>query len=297
MAMFMLGISSIEFTIDRPADATMLGIFWVSLGLAAFGLLVEARRDLYTFCIFATVFGVIAAIITGSVVVYGVDPHPVAGVVAVLTGAGSLACVIYLVRTQYGSEILPNVLRTEFADLPVHEVDGVQFVASQSAAELPVGGVLEIRVVVQNCWDRERTLVFRLKPERRITLNSAGLLFDRSACITLGPAEVGVLSIPIVAEANANGRYSLMAQPRVQGDGGARVRRRRAPELSSQIPAWMTALGALGGILVWGGGMPFKVVVRQSAHSEPGPVSALPVQTEILWQPDPQVLNPASRAV
>ncbi len=297
IALFATSIGSIEFAVEnREPNVVMFWVFGVGLAIAALGLFVEAKRELYAFCMFAAVFGVIAAIITGAVALLGTEPHPIAGAVAITTTLAVIACVAYMIKTQYGHDPLPNVLRQEFNRAAIYEVDGVQFAATQSGSDISAGEGFEIRVVAQNGWDTERTFIFGLKPERRISFNSARLVLEDSPSLTLAGGAAGVLSIPVIAEGKARGRYSLVAKPRVTGAAGTRVRRWRARPLGGQLPGWVTALGVLGGVLVWGGGMKFKVDVRRNKQAETKSFSPAPVVSEIVWSPEPSELVAAVRA-
>jgi hypothetical protein len=289
------GFSSVEFTVEsRPRDPTMIGVFAASLFVVALGMFVEAKRDLYGFCFAAVVLGFVTSILTGAVALLGASPHPIAAAVAVLSGGVVIACVVYLVRTQYGRDPLPDILRQRFDAARIAEVEGVQFAVCQSATELVAGEALTVEVVAQNCWDEERRLTFELRPETRVSINRAGLRIPGEPRLVLPAASVAVLAIPVVAEPKADGRFVLVASPKVSGEGGKRVRRRRARALSTHIPPWLTLLLLFGGMFVWGGGLKLRVrVTPRRGGAEPPPVVALEPRTRVIWQPEPDALAAA----
>lgn len=282
------GIGSIEFTVDsRPQNPTMHAIFALGAVVAALGMFAEARRDLYAFCGFGLVAAFIAGLLTGAVALLGTRPHPIAAGVSVVAWLGFVACLVYLLRIQFARDTLPDLLRKEFAPSAIYEVGGVQFAVRQSRTELAAGERFYVRVVAQNCWDRERHLTFVLDPELRVSLNRAGLKVPKEAKLRLPGGAVAVLTIPVEAESKAKGAYSLVARPKVSGSGGTRVRRRRAQAPSTRIPPWITALAALGGVLAWGGGMRLEVAVAQRRDGDvPVPGSPLEAETEVVWQPE-----------
>lgn len=289
-------VSSIEFTIEnRPHNPTMFWIFGVSLMVALAGLIVQAKRDLYSFFSFTMVFGALVAMITGAVAIMDTSPHPVAAAIATVMSAVSLGSLSYLLWTQLGSGRFPNVLKQSFPGVPLYEIDGVQFLALQSAVNTHASEPVEITVAAQNCWNAERVLVFKLEMQARMSLNRAKLVFEEAPELRLSAAEVALLHIPVVAEPGAAGTYSLVAAPRVLGRGGVRVRRRRVQTLPTYVPPWMTALGVLGGFLVWGGGMKFPLTVRQDGDPASGQVDGpLPVRAEVIWRPDSGDLEPTT---
>lgn len=295
VALFALAMTGIAFTSDSPTPAPAYLIFGAALGVAALGLYVELKRDAYVFSMFAVLFGSVTAMITGSVALLGQERHPVAVLVALLTTATVVASVVYILRMQYGREILPNLLRQEFPRSAIYEVDGVQFAATFGAGELEPENGLAIRVVAQNCWDVPRTLVFGLRSERRISFNKAGAHFPPEPSLVIPGASVAVLTIPVVMHPNANGRYALLADPRVQGSGGTRVRRWRAQGLNSSIPTWLTAIGPFLGFLVWGGGMKFKFQVRGTKGNADVEVSVPPPTEEVVWTPGPGLADEVVR--
>jgi hypothetical protein len=279
---------------DRPPSSASNLVFAAGLGIAALGLFAEAKRNLYAFSGFMTVVGFVTGMITGAVALMGSGPHPVAAAVAVLSVLTVIACVVFLVRTEYGREKIPNILRQQFHRSRIYEVDGVQLVPGQSQTEVNAGEQFEIRVVAQNCWDKERTLMFRLKSATRISTNKAGVKFPSEGKVTLPPGAVAALTIPVVAEPGAKGRYRLIASPKVSGEDGRRVRRWRAQAWPTHIPAWLTLLLAAGGVLggqghvllAWGGSE-LKVRVHPANQPAVGTTTPLDVQTEIVWQPGP----------
>lgn len=284
------GLTSVAFTRDGPIALETFLVFGIAAGIAALGLRIEAKRDLYAFSMVATVATFITAVITGSVALLGQQPHPVAGGVAIVATSALAACVYFLISTQYGRENLPNVLRERFHPSVIYELDGVQFVSAWAPEELSAGDGLLIRVFAQNCWDAPRTLTFGLKAGTRLSLVKEGLHFQASPEVTIPGAAVVLLTIPVVAHARAKGRYTLLAKPRVAGEGGTRVRRWRGKALGMRIPLWLTALGPLIGFVAWGGGITIKVRVAEGKRASE-PVRTPESLSEIVWCPEPDALT------
>jgi len=298
LSLLTAAFASMEFVVDeRPPNPTMYWVFAISMLFAAFTMLVEAKRDLHVFCLFAAFAAFVTGIVTGAIALMGMKPHPVAASVAILCGIVIVLCLVYVFKNQYGKETLPNILREHFSQAAIFEVEGLQFAATQSNKEIPAGQGFEIQAFVQNCWDSERTFTFGLKAETRLSLNKAGLKFCKDPTVVLPGGAVAVISIPVLADPNAKGKHTLTAMPKVVGSGGLRVRRRRAQGYSSGIPAWLTLLGPLFGFIAWGGGMKFRANILRNKQGE-GVIEQLPeIATEIIWKPDPTKLASISRAM
>ncbi len=277
--------TSIGFTSEdgEPASMTTYLVFAGSLVIIALGLVVEGKRDFVGVCKFTSVGGLIVAIITGAVAYLGVEPHPVAAGVAVLTGLIAIASAGYLIRTQLGTDPYPDILREEFGDGGAHEVDGVQFAVAHQT-DLRGGEATPVAVFAQNCWDHPRTFVFRLTPSKK---SKSPLIVEAQSRMELGPLEVGLLEIPVVAGLNAKGRYDFYVDVRVEGSDGKRLRRRRVEQYQRRTPGWLTAFAAIGGALVFGGGMKVPFLVREpKADAEAPDARPRPPVTKILWSPE-----------
>lgn len=296
IASIVAGVTSIDFTRDRPAEPAAVATFFLSTTVAALGLLVQARHDRYAFAMFSTVLAFVTGLFTGAVALLGEDPHPVAAAVALLALAALFGSVRYLVRSQFGREVLPNVLRERYDRALIHEVDGVQFVAEYGPHEPMAGAAVGIRVVVQNCWDAKRTLVFGLKTETRIALDRAGLHYAPEPRVEVPGASVVALTIPVLVHPRAKGRFTLLVSPRVEGTGGTRVRSWRGKAIGTRIPWWLTAIGPLFGFLVWGGGIKLRIRVQQ--HPQPFDLQLVAPEpsTQLVWAPEEELLRATVRA-
>jgi hypothetical protein len=91
------------------------------------------------------------------------------------------------------------------------------------------------------------------------------------------------VKIPIAAEPDARGRFSIDLRLDVSGSGGERVRPWRAGGLSRPVPWWVILLLAPVGALVWGGGIKIKVSAR--AQDAPDVVLPNPLR-EVIWRPE-----------
>lgn len=286
MAAFVAAFTSLEFSVEgRPYDPAMYWAFGISFGIASLGLVVEAKRDPYAASMVLTVVSFITGIITGSVAWFGQQPHPIALGVAILSTAAFLWCVVFLAHTQLRRETVPNLLRQRFDRSTIFEKDGVQFVATYAPTEIDAGGSFEVYLVAQNCWDAPRTLRLGLNTAARLTLERAGLHFAREPSVTLPGAAVAVLKIPVTAHPRSQGRFVLNATPKVEGSGGTRVRHWRARGIGMRIPGWLTAALMLAGVFAWGGGLRFKVRVRQNRYAVDAKPTTPEPTTEIVWRP------------
>jgi len=160
IAMKAAGISSIEFTIDtRPPNVTMYRVFGISMVTAACGFMIEARRDLHASCMFVTVF----AFITGAAL--GMEPHPVAAAVAVVDVLIVVACVVHMVRVQYGREVQPNLLRQQYHRSPRLACGSSSQRNSNVASVREGSGPALSRVADDGCSERDGVAVGRLPPD------------------------------------------------------------------------------------------------------------------------------------
>jgi len=287
-----------EFAVDdRPHNPVMYWVFGISMCIAAFTMSIEAKRDLHAFCMFTAVATFVTGIVTGAVALLGMKPHPIAASVAILCGLIIVFCLVHVLKNQYGKEFLPNILMQSFPQSAIYEVDGMHFASTQSHTEVLAGQGFEIQVFVQNCWDTEKTFTFGLKIETRLSFNRAGMKFCKEPKISLPGGTVSVMSIPVVAEAKAKGKYSIVASPRVTGSAGTRIRRRRAQGYRYGNPTWITLLGPLAGILVRDGGMKFKVNVAANKQETDTTVELPEIASEVIWKPEQRDLIAASRAL
>jgi hypothetical protein len=267
--------------VEAPDDTTRV-VFWSSFGVGALGLLAEARRDLFT--VLAVLCVVDVFVVMGAVgIALGTPaPTPVATAVAVASSVFLVAAFGYLIRDQYFRSGPPDVLRARFPKGEAFELDGVQLAVWAAPDALEAGQAFTVTVAAQNCWDQPRTLVLGLEPKH--ARRGRALRFARTAQLRLGGAEVGLLHVPVSVMAEAmDGAYALRLHPRVEGAGGARVRRRRGRAVPERVPAWRTVVGLALGELVWGDGITTAVQVRgRDGPAEPW-ASAPAVWSELIW--------------
>jgi hypothetical protein len=257
----------------------------VTLAIAIVGIVFEARNDLYGTAKSMTALGGLGAILAFFVGLYANRFADIALVVSGLLAILFLTSFLYLLYNQFRDGEVPNVLRERFGRSNVVEVDGVQMSVLTGGTTVVHGGHIEsVRVVLQNCWDAPREAVVRLSEDTRIFLGKSGdILFPDETEISLGPAEVVAVKIPIAAEPDARGRFSIDLRLDVSGRGGERVRPWRAGGLSRPVPWWVILLLAPVGALVWGGGIKIKV----SARPQEAPDVVLPDPLrEVIWRPE-----------
>lgn len=284
LALMAVGVAGLLIAEDTKNKSAPFWILGVCLPLMALVLWIEVRRDDFTAAKWVGFYSLATSVVTGLAVLNGGPGHPIAGATALLTMIVATGCGVYVFRTQRAKEILPNVLRNTFGAAAIREVMGVQFVAQPGTVTVSSGGAFDVEVLAQNCWDAQRTFTVKLKPEVRISFNRKRILVPNDASITLEGGEVGKLVIHCIAESGASGDHLVRVLPNTSGSAGIRVRKWRAAEVTSQIPAWVTLVGPLLGFIAWGGGMKIRVAVQPA--QVPGPESGEPShKTETLWRP------------
>ncbi len=274
-----------------------IGIWIVGVSVCVFflGMIVEARRDLYEFCGGLAVFSAITSVVT-FVFAALAEAGALAFSVALLTGLVSVGCGYYRYRMQRSPEPLRNYVREQAGDDAIHELDGIQFVVISTDSNIRAGESFEVQIIAQNGWDVERILQVRLTRERRISLNFAGLVFEKDTEMILPGGAAGAIMIPVRAEWRAKGRYPFAVSVQTRGRGGTRLRRWRAKVMPSQVPALLTFVGAFVGIVVWGGGMKFQAIVQNSGDHESGHVPVEPASVSLLWRPTQDELREMAKA-
>jgi len=278
-------IGSIVFVADPPRpEPAMFWMFWVGLGIAIVGLVIEARHDRYAVMKFLLVASLPVGVITFAVWRFGETPHPVAAAVAVACAVTLAFCTVVLVRSHLGREILPNVLARLVQPAAIVELDGVQFAVRSSALALQGGQTFEVEFLAQNCWSIPRTVQFGLKLESRFPLARGGIEAPPSASISLPGGAVGSLKVTLASAPDAGGKCSLLVDARVDGNGGVRVRRWHAQTFTKPLPAWARIAAAFGGLVTWGGGMRVRLTVRPTPGAA-RPVLPPPAPCAILWEP------------
>jgi hypothetical protein len=263
---------------DRGPTESMPAALPIGLLLVAFGLYLQARRDLYEVAMFGIIAGFAVGLISAAVWgVGGGDRHPYAPFVTVAMGVCIAVCAVYLVRAGRADPRYPDVLLARYGPNAA-ELEGVQFVfAGAQGPSVQPGGWIFIAFAVQNTWNAPRTLQFT--PFGK----DGGLSVPVNPSIQLGPAEVRLLRIPVIASANASGRASLQLDARVEGQGGTRVRNRRVRAFQPRVTGKQQALLLLGGALASGGGLKVQLpVAGPPAASGAAPTA---VTSELIWEP------------
>ena len=103
VAVLSAGMTSLVFDPDSAwKGQTNVLVFWLSLFVALIGLGLQARHDFYSFCFGSFFYSLITAVITGAVALIGKGSHPIAAGVAIITGAVTVFCVVYMLRNRPG---------------------------------------------------------------------------------------------------------------------------------------------------------------------------------------------------
>ncbi len=109
-AVIAAGMTSLVFTPDSAwKSETNVWIFWISLAVAAAGLFLQARHDFAAFCFGSFWYAMITAIITGAVAILGEDSHPIALLVAVVTGAFAAFSAGYVIWAKKREQVAVSV--------------------------------------------------------------------------------------------------------------------------------------------------------------------------------------------
>lgn len=259
-------------------------------------LIVEALRDFYIFCEAMLVICGVAGIVSGVIAWRNWRPSepPVTAIaVSIGTFLGALGALLYILRNQSDRRSLPNVLRLRFETSHIFEAKGVQLVLDPIWQSVSPGQTGDIHVYLQNCWNAERTITLEIQGKGGVLPSGDGLLYPSETSVTLGGAVVGSLSIPFRAESGAQGNYSLLLIARVEGSGGARVRKRRERAYPSGLPVWFQLLGmaaalvapVIGMTYLLGRGEKVQISVQgEPVHEERDP-EIPPPSWAVLWEP------------
>lgn len=256
---------------------------------AGTGLLVEAKRDFFYFVQYTAIVTPIAILISSAICFYGTEAHPYALTTAIISTIAFCASVTYLLWTQYSKDPFPNLLRTHVDDDAIVELHDVQLTAQQSGHHIDANSGASITFIVQNGADRERVVSFRLKPHRRLHFNRHGLLFEKTPSLTLAAGEAAMLTVPVLAEQKANGRYTLEAFPRVTEKQGVRIRRWRATPVKS-YPSWYRVVTALLLRTLISSDFVFEFHAKTSSLSPNVDKDPPPANIESIWTPSREEL-------
>jgi hypothetical protein len=282
-----LGVACISALVWHATGAALaLALLLAGVGLASWSALTFWRRDPIATAKLLLFVSVVPALVSFVWILNIPAPYgrvPWFGSAFTLVAA---VCATYLWRDSRRPEVLPNVLLDWANAAQVCEIDGVQLFARLLRRQ---DHGLELHVAAQSCVNAERVLTVRLSgpPLSR-------LRYPSQSTARLGPAEVGVLVIPMQPVPGPNAPGKLFLAPDVTGPWGARVRHWRAKAFERRIDPGMQVLLLLAGHIAWGGGLSVEVPRASSDAPPPGPeLAAESWQTR--WQPDPGLLRHAVR--
>jgi hypothetical protein len=278
-AFLAMSTAAISLVVGLIVDSIGPAPFIVALGaalVAAVLLWSEARRDVDAVLTLIAAFALLTGICLGIYVYSAREPGlaPEVSTVAAALTAAVLGFLTYR-RQHRESPDFPDVLGRQFGPTRILETDGVQFTGTLQPGQ---GGSPHFATIfLQNTFNGSRSVT--------ITFDAAGeaqyLRFYPEQRLTLGPAEVSAVTVPVVAPTYP-GQYSLYFSLGVAGEEGGRVRLRRARTASDRVKASTTAALLAVGHLTVGGGVRFTI----------GPLPEdiwaidLPAPTvKSLWQP------------
>lgn len=234
---------------------------YIAVGLAGFCgwvLVREFRRDLYQLCTYWIFFGFIGVI--GSLLLF--FHHPVIGAVfgasVVVSWIASIAAAF---RSVFIKDERPHRLLNRFGKDNLYEHAGVQIAVEIADLAAMSEGIFEVQVLLQNCWDQERSAEVMLRPRQGLIGRPGGAkVASQKEPLVLKGAEIGVLSIPV--EVTTAGRVVLQVTLRTSGIGGRRIWRRPAQTIPMRFPPVITVLLgviSLGTFWAWGGGLMVRI--------------------------------------
>jgi hypothetical protein len=258
---------------QAPAHGGALAVLLAATAFGGLGLYIEARRDLYAFSMYATVLASLTLIASIAVAAMFDGGRSVSIPLAVLAAIVGAATGTYIVRSQFGTDAVPNILRQRVPDSAIYEMHDVQFSGARTAASVSPTQAGEARIVLQNCADAPRTVHLRLVDKPALLSGAGRLIYAQPEPVRLGPGEAGELAIPVLASDAARGALDLYWSAKVLGARGRRIRKWHAQGLPPRIPLWLTAvLGAFallfGGLIAWGGGVRFRFQIVPGGRTD-----------------------------
>lgn len=264
-----------------PPASEFYWMLWLGWIFGTICLMLQAKRDLYTVCLFTSVTGFLIAFICGAVVLYGTEPHPITVGIAGIGAILMIASIVYIGWSEYGTDKMPNILRQHFRRSSIVEADGVQFVSFHTGQHVSPGESFKIVLFLQNCWNAERTVRFSLESE-----SNKSLIYPQETEFFLPPGAVMKVSIPVQAMQNIIGQFSLLGGVRVNRGEGSRIRRWHAQGHTPPISTTMRVLALVltkhffgrGGLKFEGQIMPSRML---NHTSDPEQTSS--IQTEFIW--------------
>ncbi len=253
-----------------------LWVFALSFAYVVLGLVLQLQRDPYS----AYTRLVLLSLAPGFVGLFWLLSRPANPFSVGLLVTGVLVLVpsaVLLVRSQRADPTVPDLLAQQFGRKGMLECAGVQLVSRVVPVE-EGGRHSAIELVLQNCWDAPRTFTLELEPPK-------GVYIAPTATATLAPLEVGVLTLPIARSRELKQRQiTLVADPRVSGSGGKRVRAFRAQIVSGKVTVEKSLVAALLGFYWFGGGLRFRAdTVSIAASADPARLPA--VEWRRVWAP------------
>ena len=273
LSLFVAGFALAVVLGDAPGRTQASAVFAVAAVIGGLGLYVEARRDLYAFSMYVTVLASLMLVGSGAVAVMFGGSRSVSIPVAMAAFAVGAATLRYILRSQFGKDAVPNVLRQRFQDHEIFELQDVQFSFTRNYRVGAVNRPASACIHVQNCLDEERTVRVRLVDKAALFSGVGRLIFVQPDPVRLGPGEVGEVTIPVRASDDARGELDLYWSAKISGARGRRLRKWRAQGVPPRIPPWLTlAMGGFaflfGGLVAWGGGVKFRFQVSPRHEGE-----------------------------
>lgn len=228
-----LAAMSIEVPLSPAAAAVAIGAALVGIVV----LLLELRRDPRDAGPFVAIAGTVTFFVAGAIWWFGHAPHPIAGGLALLGAALLLGTVAWMARDPAWPDPARYALASRFGAREVTETDGVQFVVAPGDDRGARRDRLE--VWVQNTFDARREVEVHVD----LPLGS-GLRAPEPPRVQLGPAESGVVTLPIHARPGHAGRHPARVWISARG-GGRRALPWRARQVERPPRGIFRALGVV----------------------------------------------------
>lgn len=283
LALSAFGMLAATSGLPPRAGSTAAWVMGIATVVTLASILVELRRDAFAASRPLGLFAGSVAATGAFAVLSGAPANPLtlgltAGAVLVTALAWGLRA-----RTQRAASPWPNHLVERFGAAAVREVRGVQFVVQPSRLTARSGEAFTLALVAQNCWDTPRTLTIALATEATFAEGRSPVRLPPAAQLVLGPGEVGQLVLRGAAVEAAVGEHRLRVKPSVAGEGGARLRPWRAPEVKPTVDVAMDLLTLFGGFSLGEDGLTLSVKLDGAAPAAvPGPPTAT---AQSLWKP------------
>jgi hypothetical protein len=283
LALSAFGMLAATSGLPPPAGSTAAWVMGIAAVVAAASILLELRRDAFAA---SRPLGLFAGSMAATGVLALLSGAPANALTLGLSAGSALVTAVawgLRARTQRAASPWPNQLVERFGAEPVREVRGVQFVVQPSQLTARSGEAFTVEVVAQNCWDTPRTLTIALATEASFAEGRSPVHLPPAAQLVLGPGEVGQLLLRGAAVEAAVGEHRLQVQPSVEGKGGTRVRKWRAPELKPTVDVAMDLLTIFGGFSLGEDGLTLSVkLVGAAPKADLSPPTAT---AQSVWRP------------